>query len=341
MTPQSGSLPPWFRTLAQYQDRSWSIGVQQIATSVLPYLALMALMIYTVVAEFPYWISLLAVLPAALFLIRTFIIFHDCTHGSFFPSNRANRIVGFITGVLTFTPYEPWRRSHLQHHATTGQLDHRGFGDVRTMTLREYQNASKWQRFIYRGYRHPLVMFVLGSFSIFVVSNRFFGLRGTAAERRSVLATNAALIAIVLAVSLPLGFRTYLATQLPVIVVAGVMGIWLFYVQHQFDPSYWARDDEWDRIDAAVYGSSHYKLPAVLRWFTGNIGIHHLHHLKPRIPNYRLHSAYLDVPAASVVEPLTFWKSLTAVRYNLWSEADRRFLSFSEANKLATTRPCE
>lgn len=338
MSNQRGSAPPYYRALEEYQNRSWRQGMQQILTSVLPYLALMTAMAYTVVAGWPYWVSLLFVVPAALFLIRVFIIFHDCTHSSFFPSQRANRILGHVTGTLTFTAYEPWRRSHLHHHATTGQLDHRGFGDVRTMTVEEYIEASPHERLMYRAYRHPFVMFFVGSFFMFVVNNRFAGLAGTRAERRSVLITNAGLVAIALAVSIPLGFTTYLAIQLPVIVVAGVFGIWLFYVQHQFDPSYWERDAEWDRIDAAVHGSSHYKLPAILRWFTGNIGIHHLHHLRPRIPSYQLYRAYRNVPEASVAEPLTFWQSLKAVRYNLWSEAQRRFMSFRDAQRLLRAR---
>lgn len=338
MTQQCQSVPAFYRALESYQSSSWKQGLQQIFTSVVPYLSLMAAMAYSVVAGWPYWVSLVFVLPAALFLIRVFIVFHDCTHGSFLPSKRANRVVGFITGVLTFTAYEPWRLSHLQHHATTGQLDHRGVGDVRTMTVEEYRNASPWRRFAYRAYRHPFVMLIVGAFYIFVVSHRFIGLRGTSRERRSVIATNVGLIALAATVSVLLGFRTYLAIQLPVIVLAGVFGIWLFYVQHQFDPSYWARDAEWDRVDAAVHGSSHYKLPAVLRWFTGNIGIHHLHHLRPRIPNYRLYKAYKDVPEASVEKPITFWRSFAAVRHNLWSEAQRRFVSFAEAGALSEAR---
>lgn len=330
--------PEWYRTLTHYQTRSWAKGLRQIATSILPYLGIMALKTYTVVAGFPYWVSLLCTLPAALFLIRTFIIFHDCTHSSFVPSSAGNRILGFITGCLTFTAYEPWRRDHLHHHATTGQLDHRGFGDVRTMTFEEYAAASWWDRLSYRAYRHPFVMFFLGSFFMFVIVNRFAGLGKTSAERRSVLATDAVILSIAIVVSLRFSLLTYLAVQLPVLVLAGVFGIWLFYIQHQFDPGYWERDLDWDRIDAAVHGSSHYRLPGLLRWFTGNIGIHHLHHLRPRIPSYELHRAYREVPEASMEEPITFWKSLSAVRYNLWHETQRRFMSFREAGRLLRKR---
>jgi acyl-lipid omega-6 desaturase (Delta-12 desaturase) len=326
--------PDWYHDLAEYQDRSWKRGLLQIADSILPYLAIMTLMFVSVERGWPYWSTLLIAVPAAMFLVRTFMIFHDCTHGSYFPSNRANRITGFVTGVLTFTAFEPWRLSHLKHHATNGQLDHRGFGDVTTMTYEEYRDASRWQRFLYRAYRNPLVMFLVGSFYTFVVINRFVGLRGTPAERRSVIATDVALVAIAATLSVFFGFGTYVAIQLPVIFFAGVMGIWLFYVQHQFDPSYWARDDEWDQIDAALHGASYYRLPAILRWFTGNIGVHHVHHLRPRIPSYRLYDAYASVPQTHVEKPLTFWRSLGAVRYNLWNEVSRRFMSFREAGRM-------
>jgi len=303
-------------------------------TTIVPYFAIAGLMVYSVVNEWPYWSTLAMALPAVLFLIRNFIIFHDCTHGSFMPSDRANRIVGFFTGALAFTAFEPWRRSHLTHHATNGQLDHRGIGDVMTMTFEEYQAASRWKRLQYRLYRHPFVMFFLGSIYTFLILNRFQGLRGTPAERRSVLLTNAAIASIAVLVSVFFGFGTYVAVQLPIIFVAGVFGIWLFYVQHQFDPGYWAHDEDWDSIDAAMKGASHYNLPSVLRWFTGNIGIHHIHHLRPRIPSYALHRAYVATPEAHVEQPLTFWRSLAAVRYNLWSEMQSRFLSFRQAARI-------
>ncbi len=339
------SRPEWFHELRNFQERSWTRGILQIADSVLPYLAIMALMFVSVLQGWPYWTTLLMALPAALFLVRSFMIFHDCTHGSFFPSDRANRVTGFIIGVLAFTAFEPWRRSHLKHHATNGQLDHRGFGDVTTMTFEEYRDATPRQRLVYRAYRNPLLMFFVGSLYTFVVINRFIGLRGTAAERRSVLATDVVLVAVATTLSLQFGFSTYTTVQLPVIFIAGVVGIWLFYVQHQFDPGYWEHDDEWDQIDAALYGASYYKLPAVLRWFTGNIGVHHVHHLKPRIPSYRLYSAYQAVPETHVEQPLTLWRSLGAVRYNLWSEVSKRFMSFREAKRVlragnhGSTRP--
>ena len=295
-TPGKKPMPQWFRDLIVFQDRSWSRGVIQILNTVIPYLAIVGLMLYSVTTGWPYWITLLLAVPAALFLVRMFIIFHDCTHGSFLPSDRANRVVGFVAGVLAFTAFEPWRTSHLKHHATNGQLDHRGFGDVYTMTYEEYRDGTSWQRLKYRAYRSPIILFVFGPFYTFLINHRFDGLTGTPAARRSSIASNLVIAAIAVTVSLLLSFRTYLAVQLPVVLIAGTIGIWLFYVQHQFDPGYWARDDKWNQLDAALSGASYYKLPAVLRWFTGNIGIHHLHHLRPRIPNYRLKKAQDSVP---------------------------------------------
>jgi omega-6 fatty acid desaturase (delta-12 desaturase) len=325
------SSPQWYRDLARFQDSKWAPAISQIATSILPYLAVMALMFIAVTSGLPYFLVLIAAVPAALFLIRTFIIFHDCTHGSFMPSKRANTAVGFIAGVLTFTPFEPWRVSHLRHHATNGQLDHRGFGDVDTMTFEEYQAAGPWRRFLYRVYRHPFVLFFLGSIWTFLILHRFQGIGKSAKETRSVILTNLALAGLAVGLSLWLGFEAYVAVQLPVIFLAGVIGIWLFYIQHQFDPSYWEHDENWEKIDAALYGASHYQLPPILQWFTGNIGIHHVHHLRPRIPNYRLQRAYTESPETHVPNPLTLLRSLGAIRLNLWSETQKRFMSFREA----------
>ncbi len=329
----NGSMPQWYQELKQFQQGSWGEGSVQLVNTLIPYLAIMTLITYATVNAWPYWAIAPMVLPAALFLVRTFILFHDCAHGSFLPSKRMNRIIGFVTGVLTFTAYEQWRLSHLKHHATNGQLDHRGFGDILTMTYEEYRDATTLQRLTYRAYRNPLVLFILGPFYNFIILNRFMGLRGTRAERRSVVSSNLAIAGIAVGVSLAFGFRTYLLVQMPVILVAGMMGIWLFYVQHQFEPGYWAHDEDWSKLDAAMHGASYYKLPPVLRWFTGNIGIHHVHHLTPRIPNYRLRGAFLAVPQAHV-KPLTLWESFRSTRVNLWSEVQQRVLSFRQAHRL-------
>ncbi|MFO7780549.1 MAG: fatty acid desaturase [Spirochaetia bacterium] len=333
-----GEKPQWFHELKQFREGAWARAVLQLANTVLPYLGLLAVMGYGMLQGWPYWSLLLIAVPAALFLVRTFIIFHDCAHGSFFPSTRANRIAGFVTGVLTFTPYEAWRRSHLKHHATNGQLDHRGVGDIMTMTYEEYRDATRWRRLQYRLYRNPIVLFVLGPFYNFLIVNRFAGLDGTARERRNVHLTNLTILALAGGISAAFGVWTYVGVQLPVILTGGAVGIWLFYVQHQFEPGYWAHDDAWNQLDAALLGASHYKLPPVLRWFTGNIGIHHLHHLQPRIPNYRLRRAYLAFPEARVGRPLTLWRSFRSVRANLWSELEARFLSFREAHRMMRRR---
>lgn len=332
-SPRQSPKPAWYRQLAEFQASSWGWAAAQIATSVLPYLALTTLMIVTVVSGWPYWIVLASVLPAAGFLVRVFIIFHDCTHGSFVPSTRWNRIIGFLTGILVLTPFEPWRLDHLGHHATAGNLDRRGIGDVMTMTYEEYEQASRLKRLGYRLYRNPFVMFFLGSFYTFGILNRFVGLRGTPAERRSVIAHDLGVAAIVAGVSLAFGFTTWLATIGLTVWIAGIGGIWLFYIQHQFDPSYWRHEEEWDQIDAALQGSSYYRLPRILQWFSGNIGIHHIHHLRPRIPNYRLQSAYEAIPETHVEQPMTLWKSLSAIRYNLWNEVEDRFMSFRDASR--------
>ncbi len=333
-----GDKPQWFHELKQFREGAWARAALQLANTVLPYLGLLAVMVYGRLQGWPYWSLLLIAVPAAMFQVRTFIIFHDCAHGSFFPSTRPNRIAGFVTGVLTFTPYEAWRRSHLKHHATNGQLDHRGVGDIMTMTFEEYRDASSWRRLQYRLYRNPIVLFVFGPFYTFLILHRFAGLNGTAAERRSMHLTNLSILLLAAGISAAFGVWTYVAVQLPVILMGGAVGIWLFYVQHQFEPGYWARDDSWNQLDAALLGASHYKLPPVLRWFTGNIGIHHLHHLQPRIPNYRLRRAYLAFPEARVNRPLTLWRSFRAVRANLWSELEARFLSFREAHRLMRRR---
>lgn len=328
------SSPQWLKELEPFVRRSWGYAIAQIANSVIPYLAVFGLMMFGIDAGWSYWIVLPLAIPAALVLVRVFIIFHDCTHGSFTSSQKANRAIGYVTGALTFTSFETFRLSHLKHHATHGQLDHRGFGDVWTMTFEEYAAAPRAKRLAYRLYREPFVMFVLGSVYTFLVANRFLGLAGTPAQRRSTIATNLGIVTTAVVASLVFSFRAYLLAQLPIMVIAGMMGIWLFYIQHQFDPGYWARDPEWDHVEAALHGSSYYKLGPVLRWFTGNIGVHHVHHLKPRIPNYRLYKAYRTVPQTHIDEPLTFWKSLGAIRYNLWHEAKARFLSFREARRM-------
>jgi omega-6 fatty acid desaturase (delta-12 desaturase) len=308
----------------QHADVRRSVG--QLADSVLPYLALWAVMIYT--WNISYWLTLPLIVLAAGFLVRVFIIFHDCGHGAFFKSQRANDVVGVITGVLTFTPYYHWRHHHALHHATAGNLDRRGIGDVWTMTVAEYQAASRWRRFAYRFFRFPLVTFLIGPIFMFVIAQRFPTEPAGRREKLSVHATNLALAGIVALAVFAIGWRAYLAIQLPIMLVAGAAGVWLFYVQHQFDGTYWARQPNWDFAKAALQGSSLYKLPRVLQWFSGNIGFHHIHHLSPRIPNYFLQRCYEENPILQQVRPLTLLASLRSLRLHLWDEAQGQLVGF-------------
>ena len=284
------------KALAKYSKSNDRIAVWQLINTLIPYAVLVALMIALVRNNIPYWITLIVGLIAGLFLIRIFIFFHDACHGSFFSTRQANTIIGYITGILTFTPYFNWRHSHAVHHSTAGNLDKRGTGDVWTMTVEEFKAANKLQRFIYRFIRHPLVMFGLGPVFMFIIMHRFADKHSTKRDRQSVMVTNLALIAILIIAHFTIGIGTYILVQLPIIYIAGVLGLWLFYVQHQYEAVYWVRDGEWDRIRAALEGASFYKLPKLLQWFSGSIGYHHIHHLRAGIPNYNLQRCYDNVP---------------------------------------------
>jgi omega-6 fatty acid desaturase (delta-12 desaturase) len=340
MSVHSGSAstqaprPAWYLSLRKYGQPDLRKATWQIVNTFVPYLALLALMIYAVQREYSYWITLALGVVAGGLLARIFIFFHDCGHGSFFASRRANRILGYVSGILAFTPYEQWRHFHAIHHATVGDLDRRGVGDVWTMTVKEYRSAPTITRLAYRVFRNPLFLFVLGPPLMFLGTFRFplRGARGR--ERYSVIFTDLALLAILLVATLTIGLRTYLLVQLPVILVAAVAGVWMFYVQHQYQGVYWARHKEWDLIKAAIEGSSYYKLPAVLQWFTGNIGLHHVHHARSRIPNYRLQQCYDDMPALQQVEPLTFRKSLACMGLHLYDEKRQRMVSFRSLKEL-------
>jgi omega-6 fatty acid desaturase (delta-12 desaturase) len=321
--------------VAAYAGADQRKAVWQVVNTFVPYFALWALMIYTVKAGVSYWITLALAVVAAGLLVRIFIFFHDCGHGSFFSSPRANTVLGYISGILTFTPYHSWRRAHARHHATSGNLDRRGVGDVWTMTVEEYQAAPRKTRIAYRLLRNPLFLFGLGPLGSFLVLQRFPQKGTKRRERASVHITNLAVLGIVVLASLTIGFWTYVSIQLPIIAIGGALGIWLFYVQHQYEGVYWARDEAWDPTKAALEGSSYYKLPRVLQWFTGNIGLHHIHHLRPRIPNYRLQQCYDQVPAMQAVPALTIGGSLKSLRMNLWDEKRQALVSFRSLRRLA------
>jgi omega-6 fatty acid desaturase (delta-12 desaturase) len=278
--------------------------------------------------EISYWLTLALAIPAAGFLVRIFIIFHDCGHGSFFKSKKANTVVGYLTGILNFAPYHDWRYNHAQHHATCSDLDRRGTGDVWTLTKQEYIDLSTSKKLTYRLYRHPVVMFGLGPLWLFLINHRFAPRDAKKRERRSVQLTNLGLLIVVISMSLLIGIKAYLLIQLPVILIAGMMGIWLFYVQHQYEDVYWNRHDEWNFQDAALQGSSFYKLPVVLQWFTGNIGFHHVHHLNARIPNYNLQRCHEQIGLFRQIKPLKFLKSLKSLRFRLYDEELGKMIGF-------------
>ncbi len=278
-----------------------------------------------------YWLTLALAIPAAGFMIRIFIIFHDCGHGSFFASRRANSIVGFITGLLTFAPYYHWNHKHAIHHATSGDLDRRGMGDVWTVTVKEYEEMSKGERYWYNIFRNPLMMLLIGPIYMFLFYNRFVTGNATARERYYVYATNLSLLALAVAVSYLFGIKAYLMIQLPIICIGGIAGVWLFYVQHQFEGVYWARNQDWNFEDAAIEGSSFYKLPKVLQWFSGNIGFHHVHHLSSRIPNYYLEPCHNAIPEFRNIKPLTLRNSFKCIHYRLWDEENNRLVGYNYA----------
>jgi len=300
----------------------------QVANSLVPYLATMALMYLTIRQGLPWWTTLALAVPASAFMVRLFILMHDCTHSSFLRSRRAERVLGRILGVLVFTPFAEWRHAHLSHHATSGDLDRRGTGDIWTMTVDEYVASSLTRRLRYRLARNPLLMLLFGPALVFLVGNRFPPRAASRERVRSVVYTDLAIAAIVAAAAHTIGLRAYLAIQVPVLLLGGAWGIWLFYVQHQFEGSYWARGSDWSPVRAALEGSSYYKLPRVLQWFSGNIGLHHLHHLRPRIPNYNLQRCLDATPQFQVSPPLTLWRRIWCARLALWDERAQALVSF-------------
>jgi omega-6 fatty acid desaturase (delta-12 desaturase) len=316
----------WQKMIRKYSQPDLLKSIWQICNTFIPYVIMWVILYWSL--QFPYWVTLLISTVAAGFLIRLFIIFHDCGHGSFFRSKRANLIVGMIFGILTFTPYQKWHNQHRIHHATSGNLDKRGIGDVWTLTVKEYLQSSKWQRFNYRIFRNPFVLFIFGPVFVLAIQHRFTKKRMTREERLDVYFTNAMMLAIAVAMSLVIGLKAYLIIQLPIILIAYSLGLWLFYVQHQFDEVSWERDASWDYKTAAIKGSSFLKLPAVLQWFTGNIGFHHVHHLSSKIPNYNLARCHYENDLFKSVKPIILFSSFKTFKLNLWDEATQCMVPF-------------
>jgi omega-6 fatty acid desaturase (delta-12 desaturase) len=315
--------------LAPYAVPRLGQGISNLLTSVVPYLGLITAACFAlrVSGALAFALSLLA----SGFLIRTFIVFHDCAHGSFLPSKRANALLGATLGVLVYTPFAVWRREHAVHHATAGDLDRRGVGDVQTLTVDEYRALQWWSRLGYRLFRNPLVMFGLGPLWVVLIEPRIVSWSAPRRLRRSTLGTDLALLVLVAALCLLVGWTGFLIVQLPALLVTGSVGIWLFYVQHQFEDTYWQSSETWSYDDAALKGSSYLRLPKILQFLTGNIGLHHVHHLSARIPNYNLQAAHDENAALHSVPTISVLEGLRATRLKLWDEQQGKLVGFRAA----------
>lgn len=331
MNKKNKSVAEWKKLVEDFQKPNRNAAIWQLVNTLGP-LAGVWTALY-----FVYPISWLFAIPLAilggLFLVRAFIIFHDCGHGSFFRSKKANDVLGFITGMLTFTPYHHWKWEHAMHHATTGDLDRRGIGDVWTLTVKEYLASSRTTRINYRLVRNPFILFVFAPLFLFFVLERFPSKKSKPREKRSVMMMNLALLTWGVCMSAIFGFIPWLIIQLVMMSVAGCSGVWLFYVQHQFEDAYWEETKNWDFTTAAMEGSSYYKLPKILQWFSGNIGFHHIHHLNPRIPNYNLERCHHSDPFFRNAPELNIFTSLRSIKYRLWDEDNGKMISFRDLKR--------
>lgn len=322
----------WRDIVARYQTPSVTRSTWQITNTVVPYIALWCLMYWSL--GISYWLTLALAFPAAGFLIRVFIISHDCGHGAYFKSRRANTIVGTIAGTMCCAPYYHWKREHGLHHSATGNLDKRGHGDIWTMTVQEYLASPRRTRLAYRFYRNPLVLFAIGSFYLFVIEYRIPPKNANEKARQSVHQTNLFLLLVVLIMTWTIGLKAFLMIQMPIFFLTSSFGAWLFYVQHQFEDVYWARKKEWNYVEGAMAGSSYYQLPRVLQWFTGNIGFHHIHHLSAKIPNYYLERCHRENEVFQNAPKLTFWSSLRCLSFRLLDEEAGQLVSFRKIRHL-------
>ena len=339
MTPESSvpKSPSWNDVLSAYAQPRLSRSLVDIGTSVVPYLLLSFLMYKAL--EVSTLLTLALALPASGFLVRTFIVFHDCAHGSLFPSKRANQHVGRVLGLLVLAPFMRWRHDHAVHHATSGDLERRGVGDIPTLTVSEYRARSNRGRLAYRAFRNPLVMFGLGPVIAMIVGPRIATRAQRPRMRHSVLATDVALLSVVGGLCLWIGVGNFFLVWAPSAMIAGSVGIWLFYVQHQFEDAYWQSPTEWSYADAALRGSSYLQLPPVLQFFSGNIGLHHVHHLNARIPNYNLQRAHDENPIFRDVPVLTAWDGAVAVRLKVIDPQSGRLLTWNEVRARRTEPP--
>lgn len=325
--------PGWVKGLSKYDKPNLWLATEQLAGTFIPYFLLLFLMLATIKLGLSYWITFILAVMAVPFYIRIFIFFHDCGHGSYFRNRKANTILAYICGTLTFTPFEQWRHDHATHHATIGNLDRRGLGAITIMTVDEYLAASLVQRIAYRLYQNPFIMFGLGFFYKFIIEYRFPHFSDNLKRQLSVYFTDFALAAIVVTAWFTIGIKDYLLVQMPTAFISGTFGIWIFYIQHNFPGTYFARQENWDHLTASLRGASFYKLPPILQWATGNIGFHHIHHIRPRIPNYNLPRCYEETKELHI-KSLTIRKSLGALKLSLWDEEKSKLASFRDINKL-------
>ncbi len=321
----------WKALVARFQIPHAGRATWQLSTTLAAYLGTWTLIYFALAIS--WWLVLPLAVLGGLLLVRLFIIFHDCGHGSFFASRRANDFWGGITGLLAFTPYQHWRAEHAIHHGATGDLDRRGTGDVWTMTVQEYLESSRWKRFAYVLARSPVILFGVAPLVLFLFLERWPRKGAKPHEARSVHLTTLGIVAMVFGMSQIFGFVDYLLVQLLVLGIAGGTGIWLFYLQHQYEDAYWTHSDDWDYELAALKGSSFFRLPKVLQWFSGNIGFHHIHHLSPRIPNYNLERCHNSDPLFKEVKPMTLWSSMKSLRLRLWDEAAQKLVTFRQARR--------
>ena len=317
----------WKKLIAEYQKPSLRSAVWQIVNTLVPYAATWVAIYFSL--SYSYWLTAGLVVLLGLLTMRTFIIFHDCCHGSFFESPRACQIVGYITGMLAFTPFGQWRWEHNVHHASSGHLDKRGTGDVWMMTLQEYLESSRWKRFSYRLARNPIILFIVGPLYLFLIWQRFPSPKASVKEKHSAHFMNIGIATMALIMGSIFGFGTYLLLVVGTMLVAGGAGVWMFYVQHQYEGVYWERAEEWDYTAAALQGSSFYKLPRILQWFTGNIGFHHIHHLRPRIANYNLERCHNEIPLFQQIKPITLFSSLKSLGYRFWDEERQEMVGYA------------
>lgn len=317
------------KSVAPYEKSNLGISIRQIVNTLIPLALLWSAAYYSL--SISYWLTLGFGAIASLFVVRTFIIFHDCCHGSFFRSKKANDLMGIFTGVLTLSPYLQWKNAHNIHHATSGNLDKRGVGELWMLTVEEYAALPPLRRFIYRAYRNPLVMFGLGPIFVFLIQNRFNRSGAQRKEKLNTYLMNALIVVTYSLMCWALGWQAFLMVQGPIFYLSGVLGIWLFYVQHTFEESYFEHNDEWIYVRAAVEGSSFYRMPKILQWLTGNIGYHHVHHLSPRVPNYYLEEAHKSTPPLQKATTISIRQSLKSLRFRLWDEEQKRFVGFHDA----------